>query len=123
MRWFRHHLRQSCWLALTALAINLALSFGHVHAPGGKHLDGALLAAIATSPANGPTSGHDQDGHPDDLCPICMATTAMGNAVAPTPPVLPVQFAEAITDHTVAPVAAPGSTQRPAFQSRGPPVS
>jgi hypothetical protein len=123
MRWFRHHLRQGCWLALTALAINLALSFGHVHAPGSKHSDGALLAAIATSPANSHTSGHDQDNHPDDLCPICMATAVIGNGIAPSAPVLPVQFAEAITDHFVAPVAAPASTQRAAFQSRGPPVS
>jgi hypothetical protein len=36
MRWFRDNIRQGSWAALIALAINLALSFGHVHAIDGK---------------------------------------------------------------------------------------
>ena len=31
MRWFRSHARLGSWLALSALALQLALSFGHIH--------------------------------------------------------------------------------------------
>jgi hypothetical protein len=67
-------------------------------------------------------SSNDND-HPDDLCPICMATAAMGNAVAPMPPVLPVAFAYAMVDRQIEPVVVVVQPQQPAFQSRGPPIS
>jgi hypothetical protein len=126
MNWFRHRVRQASLLALIALAINLALSFGHVHALAGRHSEPSaslLLAAIAPAHAGGQTQGHDPSGDTDDLCPICMATTAMGNAVAATPPVLPIVFAYAKVDRQIEPVAALVQPQRPAFQSRGPPIS
>jgi hypothetical protein len=46
MRWFRDKIRQGTWLALIALAINLGLSFGHVHAIDGK-ISGRGIATVA----------------------------------------------------------------------------
>ena len=120
MRWFRDNIGHGSWLALIALAINIALSFGHVHAIGGQRSEHGL---IVTSPDSRQTPDHSDDGN-DYLCPICMAATAMGTALAPTPPAaLPVEFAEAeidpATEHAVAIPPAP----RAAFQSRGPPIS
>jgi hypothetical protein len=126
MRWFRRHVRHGSLLALIALAINLALSFGHVHALEGKRGDQssrALAAAIATPSESGGAADHNQNRHPDDLCPICMAAATFGNGIAPALPALTVQFADKRIDRIIAPVVALAAQQRPAFQSRGPPIS
>lgn len=125
MRWFRRHVRHGSLLALLALAINLALSFGHVHTLPGRHSDAGLIALITAAPTGNSDRSHDGDrqGHPDDLCPICMARAAMNNALAPTAPALPVQFASASIEHSSVLQAALVEPQRHAFNSRGPPVS
>jgi hypothetical protein len=121
MRWFREQIRQLTLLALIALAINLALSFGHVHAIPTEHSDASQIALTAAAPLDGDHSRHG-DHHPDDLCPICMAAAAMGSAIASTPPVLAVEFAHAV----LAPVATTDTvlpqTSRTGFRSRGPPL-
>ena len=122
MRWFRSQIRQGSLLALVALAINLALSFGHVHAIAGRHTDQLALSAVAPSGNGGPSQG-DERGHPDDFCPICMAAAAMNNAVASTPPAVPVQFASTSIQHGFALQVAFVEPQRRAFRSRGPPLS
>ena len=123
MRWFRDKIRQGSWLALIALAINLGLSFGHVHAINGK-VSGNGLAALAAS-VSPPNDGqrHPGDDHADYLCPICMAAAAMASALTSTPPALPLQFANVTVDRTIVPVVALVEPQRAAFQSRGPPIS
>jgi|SRR5579872_3899197 len=125
MRWFREKIRNGAWLALTALAINLALSFGHVHGLNGRHSEGAISALIAavTSPGSDRSQGHPGDIQPDYLCPICMAASAMGNAVTSTPPALQVEFTYAPIDRTIEPVVALIEQPRAAFRSRGPPLS
>jgi hypothetical protein len=125
MRWFRDKIRQGSWLALIALAINLGVSFGHVHAIDGK-ISGRGIAAMAASIGStddGERQGHPGDGHADYLCPICMAATAMANALVSTPPALPLEFANGTIDRTIQPVFALVEPQRAAFQSRGPPIS
>jgi hypothetical protein len=125
MRWFRDNIRQGSWAALIALAINLALSFGHVHAIDGKslgHPAGVLVAAIASSD-NDHRPGQPDHDHADYLCPICLASTAIASALAPTPPVLPVQFVSGTIDHPIERAAAIVEPRRAAFQSRGPPLS
>jgi hypothetical protein len=122
MRWFRDTLRQGSWLALIALAINLGLSFGHVHAIDGR-ISGRGIAAMAASIGDGERQGHPGDGHADYLCPICMAATAMANALTSTPPALPVKFANVTIDRTIVSVVALVEPRRAAFQSRGPPIS
>jgi hypothetical protein len=126
MRWFRDNIRQGSWVALIAIAINLALSFGHVHAIDGKnlgHYSGALVAATVSPGDNDHRQGQGDDDHADYLCPICMASTAMASAVAPTPPVVPVEFAAVTVDHAIEAAAAIAGPQRAAFQPRGPPIS
>jgi hypothetical protein len=124
MRWFRDNVRQGSWVALIALAINLALSFGHVHAIDGKdlgHHSGVLVAAIAP-PDDGRGQGQGGDDHADDLCPICIASTAIATALAPTPPVVRVEFVIGTIAHAIEETDAIVEPQRAAFQSRGPPI-
>jgi hypothetical protein len=124
MSWFRDHIRQGSWMALIALAINFALAFGHVHAIGdaGSGLSQAALAAPST-----PDSGDRTPNHPadriDHLCPICIATGAMGKALAATPPALPTIFADVSVDRAVEHENAIPQPRCAAFQSRGPPTS
>jgi hypothetical protein len=125
MRWFRDILRQGSWLALIALAINLGLSFGHIHAIDGK-VSGRGIAAMAASIAlsdDGQKQGQPGDSHADYLCPICMAATAMANALTSAPPALPLEFANVTIGRAVIPVVALVEPPRAAFQSRGPPIS
>ena len=125
MRWFRDTLRQGSWLALIALAINLGLSFGHIHTIDGK-VSGrgiATVAASVASPDHGHKQGHPNHGHADYLCPICMAATAMASALASAPPALPLEFANVTIDRTIEPVFALVEPPPAAFQSRGPPIS
>jgi len=125
MRWYRDHIRQGSWLALIALAINVVLSFGHVHGLDGKspdHRSGALIAAVA-SHDGGKSHGRTDDGLADSLCPICAAAATMANGLAPTPPSLPIDFTFARIDRPIKLVAAAVEPQRAAFQSRAPPIS
>jgi hypothetical protein len=123
MRWFRNNLRQGSWAALIALAINLALSFGHVHAIDGKSVGyaGARVAAAGLPDDHGP--GRPDSHHADYLCPICAASAALASALGPTPPVLPVEFVIGTMDHAIEPAVALVEARHPAFQSRGPPIS
>jgi len=124
MRWIRKHIEHSSWLALAALVINLTLAFGHVHGFAGKapERSGVLMAAIAG--VDGSQNRHQPSGgHPDYLCPICMATAVMGNGLAPTPPALQVEFADARTDHPIDHFLFLLQPPRAAFESRGPPIS
>ena len=45
MRWFRARLRAGARLALFALTVQIALSFGHVHLGDFRHAVGGLAAA------------------------------------------------------------------------------
>ena len=121
MRWFRDHIRHGSWLALVAVAINFALAFGHIHAfeGTGSERAGSLVAAVHGDL----TQHHPADHQADHLCPICMAAAAMGTSLAPTPPALPVEFADAAIDHTIKHIVAVPRAPRAAFQSRGPPIS
>ena len=138
MKWFRSNIKQGSRLALFALAVQFALSFGHFHAtaapaaPGiqsgaaqsGISYAGILAApgAVSKSPRQAP-SDSDQHQHPDDFCAIC-AVVAMANAVLfAAPPVLllpqAVEFQYLATD---AGFVSPNSA-RVAFQPRAPPAS
>src|SRR5262249_39459980 len=123
---FRHHVRHGSLLALVALAVNLALSFGHVHALVGQASDAdqqTLATTLPQSSGAGQMPVSDRHNHADDLCPICMAAATVGNGVAPTPPALPARSAERSADRVIMAAAVVNATRHRAFYSRGPPLS
>jgi len=122
MRWFRNNVRHGSWLALVAIAINLALSFGHVHVSGQAPVRGLIAAAIGATDHGKPT-GHPDSPLGDHLCPICLATSAIANAMASTPPAIPLQLDVTVVDRPIAIVRLAVALPRAAFQSRGPPLS
>ncbi len=122
MRWFRDNVRHGSWLALVAIAINLALSFGHIHVAG-QVSDRGLIAAALGATDHGKAPGHPDGPLGDDLCPICIATSAIASAIASAPPAIPLQLDATVVDRPVALVRLAVTLPRAPFQSRGPPVS
>jgi len=122
MRWFRDHVRQGSWLALVAIAINFAVAFGHFHTVDATGSGRGPAALVATSNDRDQAQNHPAD-RADYLCPICLAAAAIGTALAPTPPALPVEFADVAIDRAIEHLVLVPRAPRAAFQSRGPPVS
>jgi hypothetical protein len=124
MGWVRCHNRLGAWLALTALALQVVLAFGHVHfdrieraalaVAGMPHGSSAIVQASHQGPAQLPADD-------DDYCAICASISLVSNsfiAVAPPLP-LPGDFTRAAHDYADSfGVIAP---RRTPFQSRAPP--
>jgi hypothetical protein len=122
MRWFRDNVRHGSWLALVAIAINLALSFGHVHVAG-RVSDHGLIAAVLGVADHDKAPGHPDGPLGDDLCPICLASSAIANAMAASSPAIPLQLTATVVDRPITSVRLVIALPRAPFQSRGPPVS
>jgi Protein of unknown function (DUF2946) len=137
MNWFRKHVKTGSRLALLALAIQFALSFGHFHgvavqaAPaiqtGAADADLAIAATLAVPAAHSEAaqqqpSNHDTDQKASD-CAICAVLSLANNFMFATPPLLELpQAVELLHLTTGAEFTHLGSLHR-AFQSRAPPVS
>lgn len=135
MNWFRKNVKLGSRLALFALAIQFALSFGHFHAiaaPAAPAIQAALTQAgpayigtDATTEAaqkQAPATP-DTDQQPADACAICAVIALAGNLLLASPPLLPlpqaVEFLYLTTDAGFVDL----SSVHPAFQSRAPPIS
>lgn len=119
MKWLRSNIRHGSRLALFALAVQLALSFGHFHGVAAQAAPGMRQTAQPQQPA----SDHDSDRQSNDGCAIC-AVVAMANTVTfATPPLLLLpqafEFHYLTTDAELVQLNA----VRVAFQPRAPPIS
>ena len=114
--------RITTWLALAALFIQFAVSFGHVHIDGIRRVGSAPAAGRQTHTVQKlPADQPGDDG--DDYCAICASIYLAANSVAPSPPVLPVPLFSTAIDHADRNAAVFVSARRPAFQSRAPPLA
>jgi hypothetical protein len=125
MRWFRFNRQWGGSLALLALALQLVLSFDHIHAKDlGLAAPGAGNASLTQTPTNSgtPPSSKDSDDA-DDLCAICLLIQLAGSSVHPVAPVLdlPQQFDWVRTETSEA-LLLPTSLYLP-FNARAPPVA
>jgi hypothetical protein len=94
MGWFRSRARWGSYLALFALAVQLALSFGHVHLEGGAPVSGHASALFAVHPSNAAAAAVDPAGKEfpalaDAQCPIGTLIHLAGTLVPATAPALP----------------------------------
>ncbi len=128
MKWFRSNIRTGARLALLALLVQFALSFGHVHgfaAPAAAATQSAVAPDHATGgnakPQPAPTR-HDSD-QTNDVCAICAVMAMASTVLFSSPPILllpdAVQILQAITDAEFAHLKSAGT----AFQPRAPPAS
>lgn len=116
MKRLRLQARNLSLLALFALALQLGLSFGHIHAsdfarPG---------VQTASAPANAPDGDHDHNAA-GDICAICVTVAMAGSLLDAVPPVLPVPTSFTAARHAVIAQSDAPDSQRAAFQSRAPP--
>ncbi len=116
----------AAWLALFALALQMVVSFGHVHLEGISHTDPARVASA--------TAGHSkqsfvvqQSGTSDDdddaYCPICASVYLTANSFVPAPPVLPLPTASIAIEHLNRRALFIMAPRRLAFQPRAPPIA
>ena len=128
MKWFRSNIRTGARLALLALLVQFALSFGHFHGfapqaasatPSVQPADHAADGKAKSQPAPGK---HDSD-QTNDVCAICAVMAMASTVLFSSPPILllpdAVQILQAITDAEFAHLKSAGT----AFQPRAPPAS
>jgi hypothetical protein len=115
--------RWSTWLALAAMALQIALSFGHIHLE--SLGTGSIVASVATSKA--PSFQQNPAQHPaneaDDYCAICATIHLTSWSFLPDTPLLPVPFASRTVKHFGHFAFIFVFPQRAAFQSRAPPLA
>lgn len=127
MNWFRSRIRSAAQLALFALALQMIVSFGHMHRDdlGLPPLAGTNQTSIAstTTPGSQAPAGQQHQPASDDYCPICASIALLASWTPVLPPIL-------VTPDPIRRVWAPlASLQSPptqfslSFQARAPPVA
>jgi hypothetical protein len=119
MKWLRSNIRHGSRLALFALAVQFALSFGHFHGVTAQAAPGMSAAAQPQQP----TSDHDSDRQSNDGCAICAVMAMASTVTFATPPLLlppqAIEFQYLTTDAESVQLNA----VHVAFQPRAPPIS
>jgi Protein of unknown function (DUF2946) len=126
MKWFRSNIRNGAKLALLALLVQFALTFGHIHgfAPQAASATQTVLPAdhAADTKAKPTPVKHDGD-QTSDVCAICAVMAMASTVLFSAPPLLllpdAVQILHRITDAEFAHLKSAGT----AFQPRAPPAS
>lgn len=122
MGWVHRHKHRGAVLALIALALQIALTFGHVHQRG---LAGGSSNAIAKQVRLAHTSPQAPAQHPsdrDDYCATCASIFLASSAFAPAPPQLLVPADFQRVEHWLKAASPFVEPLRLAFRSRAPPL-
>jgi hypothetical protein len=124
MNWIRSRTRFGARLALFALTVQLALSFGHVHfdgfAPAWAQPVPATAAAGVVPSQSAPTN--KSDGLIDDYCPLCALIQLAATASPSVAPVLPLPIHFGPTEHAAPVQIALAASPHVLFQARAPPA-
>ncbi len=123
MQWVRPNRRFGSWLALIALALQLALSFGHVHLDGVRAGSSTDWVAGAKAPSSPPSPAQHPANDADDYCAICATIHLASTSFLPDAPQLPVPFVSQTVEHFHHVAFVSVARQRTPFQSRAPPLA
>jgi hypothetical protein len=134
MRWFRSNIRGCARLALVALvalvalAMQFALTFGHVHLDGGALASTQSASLTAAKSAAAPAAdARDQSrkskSTADFDCPICALIQLAATSAPSAAPPVPVPAAVGGTVLKTADVSRPAFSLHFAFLTRGPPAA
>ena len=132
MKWFRSNIRHGARLAMFAMLVQFALTFGHSHwfaqaAPlvqsqltdSGK---GSASIDRATVEKQSPAAP-DREQPGDDNCAICALVAMAGTVMSATPPLLLLPQAVELLYRTTDAEFVHLNSARTAFQPRAPPAS
>lgn len=135
MKWFRSKVRHGARLALFAMLVQFALTFGHSHwfaqaAPlaqsSAQHTEGGAKDVAAPGGAaveKLSPSSPDREHSREDSCAICAIIAMAGTVISATPPVLLLPQAIALLQRTLDAEFIHLKSAGTAFQPRGPPAS
>jgi hypothetical protein len=124
MRWFRSNRRFGGRLALLALAVQIVLSFGHIHREDifGPARPGTTATQTAAVDSQSPPGDHSSK-HPDDYCAICATISLLSTSSVAAAPPLPLPVVFHAIEHVDRVIVAVIATRRTPFQSRAPPAA
>ena len=125
MRWFRSNIRFGRRLAFFALAVQIVLTFGHIH---GLTPAAAKTAQLAS--ANGPSAVQAFAAHPfgtsngtaDYDCPICALIQLASTSAPSVAPVLPVPATFVFVRRETPNELELATSSHFLFQARAPPI-
>lgn len=123
MGWVCRHRRHGAVLALIALALQIAVTFGHVHLRAlaqNPHTISAQRAALADTKSHAPAQIPADN---DDYCAICASIFLASSAFAPAPPQLLVPANYQRVEHCFHAASPLVEPLRLAFRSRAPPTA
>jgi hypothetical protein len=129
MRWFRSNRRFVARLALFALGLQLALTFGHIHREDLIPAAAAstLVASSVQQPAAAPSLPAPADkksrGAIDDVCAICALIQLANISVTSTAPLLPLPAAVGWSRFELTAEAFLAPSPRRLFGARAPPLA
>ena len=85
MRWIRLNRRVGAWAALFALAVQITLSFGHIHVGKFALSSGAAAATSSAQAAgrDGAPSAPDRHTGAYDFCAICATISLVASSALP----------------------------------------
>ncbi len=123
MRWVSSNRRFGSYLALAALALQLVLSFGHVHLDG-VHCGFPAVGVVGSGAQSSLSVSAQHPGNDaDDYCAICATIYLAANSFLPQAPQLPVPFVAQSIEHFDRVAAVFIAPRRAPFQSRAPPLA
>ena len=127
MRWFRSRKRAGSYLALFALAFQLAVSFGHVHleriAPPSVGASALAGAPPSADHRNAPSNPTGRENLADDRCPICTLIHLAGALVPAEAPSLPLPTVVGRLRLEVAAEFDLTTSHAALFRARAPPIA
>jgi len=130
MRWFRSNIRAGSRIALFALAVQLVLSFGHVHLNGFKStaLGLPLIGFSQSQPSTPPDapavpSKQKPSGLAHDFCAICSLIQLAGTLMPAGSPALLLPQVLAQTWPQTGVEAGLSASRHVLFQGRAPPTA
>lgn len=123
MRWFRSHRRVPSALAMFALLLQLALSFGHIHVGHAESNFAATDHDRAPAIGRAAPDPQDSDGHEDRYCPIYASLQLIGSAQLATPPAVALPHAFGAANLALGAAALVTEAPRCGFRSRAPPLT
>jgi hypothetical protein len=125
MGWVRGHKRHGALLALAVLALQIVLSFGHVHLDGIRPASAHATSAVAhtTAVAQAPRQSPAQNPGDDDYCAICASIYLASTSLIAHAPPLPMPLGFHRIEHSYGAARDSAAPRLFAFQSRAPPAA
>ena len=127
MNWCRSRIRSLALLAMFALAVQMVLSFGHMHRDDlglpPQPMSGETQVTSDMTPAPSQPAGRDHHPGSDDYCPICASMALIATALPSLPPMLiePMPIGHVRVSETSVRLSVP-QVARP-FRARAPPLA